>query len=103
MSLSTEIDEAARAAIEEAHALTPVAIRCAAERGWAGELRSWRARVSRWGNPRDPHVFPAWALPIIVEITGRDPFTAILLRAALKRRRPAMRKVPPRERGRGVA
>ena len=103
MSLSTEIDEAAREAIEETHALTPVAIRCAAERGWAGDLRDWRARVSRWGNPRDAHMFPAWALPILVEVTGRDPFTSILLRAALRRRRPGIRKAPARERGRAGA
>jgi len=93
MSLSTEIEEAARVAIEETHSLTPVAERCAAEREWGGDLRSWRARVSRWGNHHDPHTVPAWALPIIVSVTGRDPFTSILLRAALRRmrRKPALR------------
>jgi len=100
MSLSTEMDEAARLVIEEGHALTPVAEACAAERSWGGDLRSWRARVSRWGNPHDPHTCPAWALPIIVGITGRDSFTSILLRAALRKRRPSVRKVPVRERGR---
>lgn len=93
LSHSTEIDEAARQEIEDSHALTPVAVACAAARAWGGDLRSWRARVSRWGNPQDPHTFPAWALPIIVAVTGRDPFTAILLRAALAKRRPGVRRV----------
>lgn len=96
LSLSEEIDEAARVVIEEAHALTPVAERCAAERGWSGSRRSWRARVSRWGSHHDPHTCPAWALPILVQVTGRDPFTPILLRAGLKRmRKPARRKHGP--------
>ena len=100
LSLSREIEDAARIAIEDAHALTAVAERCAAERCWAGGLRSWRARVSQWGNPHDLHVFPAWALPIIVSVTGRDPFTSILLRAAMHRmRRKPARKVEPRGRG----
>ena len=83
MNFQKEIHRALRETIEETGCLTLVAAHCAHTFGWSGTLRDWRARVSRWGNPHDPHRYPAEAIPIIRMCSGRDPFTSIILRSEM--------------------
>ena len=105
MNFQEEIHRALRDAIEEAQCLSLVAAHCAHTFGWSGTLREWRARVSRWGNPSDPHRYPAEAIPIIRMCSGRDPFTSIILRSGMAelealpdRIKDKMRKCEPQSR-----
>ena len=61
------------------------------EMHWKCSIRSAEARISRWLDPDCRERFPAEALPLVIEITGRDELTPILLRAAIRaeERKPA--------------
>ncbi len=51
------------------------------------------ARFSQMLSATDPHGLLAVALPIIVRITGVDPFTPILVRESVRGRRRQMKLV----------
>ena len=61
---------------------------------WTCSAHAAESKVSQWFSGKSPHQLPARALPVLVRVTGLDPFTPILLRAAIDGRKPAMRRVP---------
>jgi hypothetical protein len=77
---------AAWQAISETGAHQEVARLLRARMRWKCSERSAVARLSQMLNPRDPHQLPADALLDVIDATGRDPFTPILLRRALRKR-----------------
>ncbi len=93
MNLADEIQKALHDTIQETGCLAQVAAHCAHTFGWGGNLRVWKARVSQWGNTRDPHRYPAEAIPIIRMCSGRDPFTSIILRAAITEPEPLPERI----------
>lgn len=87
-----EIRSAVWRAITETCSHEEVALALKRRFGWRCSDRSAVARLSQMLSPRDPHALPADALVDVIEITGRDEITAILLRAGLRRRPVAVRR-----------
>lgn len=92
--VDSEVVECARAALLETGSYGRFARAVKAHFGWTCTVRQAEARVAHWLSPECPHHLPAAVLPLLVEITGRDPFTSLLVEARARSRKPALRKEP---------
>ena len=80
---ATAVLRALRRMIVETGRMGLVAERLRQDLGWTCTHESALSRVSQMLNPQDPHRFPAEMLPAVIEETGVDYVTPLLLRVKI--------------------
>ncbi len=97
--MRSDLLDAVRQSILETGTWKEVAHRISLERGWSCTAKTAEARLSQMLSARDPHKLALEDVPAIIETTGRDYVTPLLLRVGL-RAEPFERKPPLRKEGR---